>query len=102
MERDDLLVLVDEDGVEQQYELLDAFELGGLEYVVLIPYVELESEEEQDAEELEDEEVIILRKEKSKNGEDTFATIDDDEELDIVFDEFNLRMEDEFDQDNNE
>ena len=37
-ERDDLVVLVDENGEEAEFELLDTFEFNGSEYVVLLPF----------------------------------------------------------------
>lgn len=89
-ERDDIVVLIDEDGEEVEFEHIDTIEMNGNEYVVLVP---LEEGEEDDQEE---EEVVILRVEHSEDGEDTFVTIEDDDELEEVFDEFQSRLEEEF------
>jgi len=53
-ERDDVVVLVDENGEEVEFEHLDTVELNGNEYVVLLPVEE--SEEEKDI-----DEVVILK-----------------------------------------
>lgn len=87
-ERDDLVVLIDEDGKEVEFEHVDTIEKNGKEYVVLMP-----ANAEQD-EALEDDEVVILKIEKGEDGEDSFVTVDDDEELDEVFEEFLSRLED--------
>ena len=89
-ERDDIVVLVDENGDEVEFEHIDTIEMNGNEYVVLAPL------EEEDADEQEEEEVIILKIEHNEEGEDSFVTIEDDDELDEVFNEFQSRMEEEF------
>lgn len=88
-ERDDLVVLIGEDGEEIEFEYLDTIEMNDNEYVVLIP---LEPEEEQDE---NTDEVVILRIEHV-DGEDSFVGIDDDKELNAVFDEFKSRMENDY------
>jgi len=89
-ERDDIVVLVDEDGEEVEFEHIDTIEMNGNEYVVLIP---LEEDIDDDQ---EDEEVIILKIEHGEDGDDTFVTIEDDDELEEVFNEFQARLEEEF------
>lgn len=89
-ERDDIVVLVDENGEEVEFEHIDTIEMNDSEYVVLAPY----SEEE--IEETDEEEIIILKVEHNENGEDSFVTVEDEEELDAVFEEFQARMEEEF------
>jgi uncharacterized protein YrzB (UPF0473 family) len=54
-ERDDFVVLVDEDGEEVEFEHLDTIELDGNEYVVLLPLVEEDDEETEE----ETDEVVI-------------------------------------------
>lgn len=88
-ERDDLVVLVDENGEEVEFEHLDTIELNGSEYVVLLPY-----EQEDDGSGME--EVVILKIERNEDGDDSFLTIEDDDELDAVFEQFKIRMEEEF------
>lgn len=89
-ERDDIVILVDENGDEVEFEHIDTIEMNGNEYVVLAPL------EEEDADEQEEEEVVILKVEHGEDGEDSFVTIEDDNELDEVFNEFQNRMEEEF------
>lgn len=88
-ERDDLVVLVDENGEEVEFEHLDTIELNGNEYVILLPVDD--SEEEKDI-----DEVVILKLEHGEE-EDSFVSVDDDDELDAVFEEFKSRVEEEFD-----
>jgi len=86
-ERDEnIVVLVDENGEEVEFEHLDTIEMNGNEYVVLLPL-----SEEEDS---EIDEVIILRIERSAEGEDNFVTVDNDDELEEVFEEFQSRLED--------
>jgi uncharacterized protein YrzB (UPF0473 family) len=89
-ERDDIVTLIDENGEEVEFEHIDTIEMNGNEYVVL---AELQEEESDDQEE---EEVIILKIEHGENGEDSFVTVEDEDELDSVFEEFQARMEEEF------
>ncbi len=91
-ERDGIVVLVDENGEEVEFEHLDTIEMNGSEYVVLLP-LEMEEEEE----ESDTDEVLILKIEHNEEGEDSFISIDDESELNMVFEEFKVRMEDEFD-----
>jgi len=91
-ERDDIIVLVDENGEETEFELLDTIEMDGNEYVVLLPLDSYDEEEE-----MEEEEVVILKMERGDDGESSFVNIEDEDELDAVFEEFRLRMEEEYD-----
>lgn len=85
-ERDDnIVVLVDENGENVEFEHLDTIEMNGKEYVVLLP---LDGTDESEA-----DEVIILSIERNDEGEDTFLTIEDEKELNEVFEEFKERME---------
>jgi uncharacterized protein YrzB (UPF0473 family) len=93
-ERDDLVVLVDENGQEVQFEHIDTLELNEKEYVVLIPYIEDDNEA---LDEDDEEEVVILRIEHNDNGDDAFISVEDENELNMVFEEFKSRMEEEFD-----
>ena len=99
-DRDDIVVLVDENGEETEFEHIDTIEFNGSEYVVLMPYREFdENDEALEEEDEEEDEVIILKIEHGDNGEDSFISIEDEEELDAVFEEFKLRMDAEEDLD---
>jgi uncharacterized protein YrzB (UPF0473 family) len=94
-ERDDIVVLIDENGEEVEFEHIDTVEMNGNEYVVLIPLSEDEGDDQE-------EEVVILRVEHNEDGDDTFVTIEDDDELEEVFDEFQSHMEEEFEDEDDE
>ncbi len=83
---DNLVVLVDENGEEQEFEHIDTFEYNNRTYVVLIPYEPLDEGKDDD----DEEEVVILRVEE-ENGEETLVSIDDMEELEDVYEEFRYR-----------
>ena len=90
-EKDDVVVLVDENGEEVEFEHLDTIELNGSEFVVLLPMGA-----DEDAEETEVDEVVILKIEHNDNGEDSFITVEDEDQLQVVFEEFKTRMEDQY------
>lgn len=75
---DDIIILVDENGVEQEYEILDTVDYEGSRYVVLI----------QD----EDEEVSIFRVESDDGEELQLESCEDDvtEEVYHIFKDSNL------------
>ncbi|HPC99992.1 MAG TPA: DUF1292 domain-containing protein [Acetivibrio sp.] len=89
-ERDDLVVLVDENGEETEYEYLDTIEFNENEYVVLLSVEQSNNEDNMD-------EVVILKIVEDPDGEDSFVTIDDESEMEAVFEEFKTRMAEEFD-----
>lgn len=88
-ERDDVLVLMDEEGNETEFEYLDTVEMNDKEYVVLLPVQEEESEPA--------EEVLILKVEQDENGEDVFSSVDDEKELNEAFEKFKEQASEEFD-----
>ncbi|MDF2987303.1 MAG: hypothetical protein K0R50_2813 [Eubacterium sp.] len=88
-ERDDIVILVGEDGEEVEFEHIDTIEMNDNEYVVLLPLEEQENEEV--------DEVVILKIDHNEDGEDSFVTVDDEDELNAVFEEFKTRMEEEYD-----
>lgn len=89
-ERDDILVLVDEKGEEVKFEYLDTMEMNGSEYAILLPL-------EEDDEESETEEVVILKLDKDAEGEDSFVSVDDEKELQTVFEEFKKKVQEQYD-----
>lgn len=93
-ENQETIVLVDEDGMEEEFIYLDTVEMSGNKYVVLMPMEpedEMVENEEYDAEEDaqydEEAEVVILRVEGDGEG-DSFAVIEDEDELDSVYEAF--------------
>ena len=103
-DRDDIIILIDENGNEVEAEFIDTIEYSGNEYVVLLPK---EEHKHADADagggcDCEDEEeVVILKVEKGSDGnEESYVVIEDEGEQDAVFQIFSQRMEEvEFDED---
>ena len=73
----DYLTIEDEDGNEFELEVLDEFELDGQSYLAALPA---------DMDEDDPDFGIVLLKIIEDNGEELFGSIDDDDELDKVYD----------------
>lgn len=85
MENQNKVTLIDEEGTEMHFEVLDVIEYEGTDYAVLIP-----DDEEADS-------VIILRIEVDENGNESLDTEQDEKILDAVFAMFVENNRDEFD-----
>ena len=85
------IILVDEDGVEHAFVMLDAIEVDGGQYAILQPVLD----------ELEDEDIepeaIILKFETDDKGEEVLVDIEDDEEWEKVADAWQDIVEEERD-----
>ncbi len=97
-ERTDIIVLLDEDGNEHDFALVDRFQVDAHEYAVLAPIIYLgEDSEDEDEDEDEadfdvDDEAFIFRIEHS--GEDeTLVEVDDDAEWNTVAAQLEQRMQ---------
>ena len=87
-ERDNIIVLVDDDGKESQFEVLDIIEDNEKRYAVGV------SPEEDDD---NDEGTVLIMKIVSANEEeDILEPIEDETELDHIFEIFKERMADDF------
>ncbi len=76
------ITISDEEGNEFELEHLDTIELRGKTYMAFFPAV-LEDDDR------EDEEMgLILLKVIQENGEEMLSTLDDDEEIDAVYNAF--------------
>ena len=80
MEREDIVQLVDEDGNEVEFEHLMTLEHNGNAYICLVPVEPMED--------VAEDELVILRIETDEDGNDYYATIEDDDELDEVFEKY--------------
>jgi uncharacterized protein YrzB (UPF0473 family) len=102
-DRDDIIILIDENGNEVEAEYIDTIEYQNNEYVVLLPK---EEHSHADGEECDcdEEEVVILKVEKgADNNEETFVAIESEEEQDAVFEIFTQRMDEvEYDEEDDE
>ena len=90
MEEPTIVTMMDEDGNEHAFEHVDSFPFNGETYVVLIP-----TEEEVEAGEAD--EVLIFTLHVDEEGNETLLFVEDEAELDMAFEEFKSRMEEEFD-----
>ena len=91
----DFITVTDEDGNEFELEHLDTLEYNGETYMAFFPTV---SEEEEDVEDvdLDEENGLIILKVVEVDGEEQLSTLDSDEELELVYQQF---MEQLFDED---
>ena len=88
-ELDDLIVLTDENGEDINFEFVDLIEYKGKEYVVLLP--ELEDDEEDEGE------VVILEvQDGDTEDEENYVSVEDEKTLAEVFEIFKEKFKDEF------
>ena len=88
---DNLIILNDENGNEVKFEFLDLIEMDDEEYVVLLPAIDEESNEEEG-------EVVILKVEDTDDvEEESYVGVEDEETLNKVFEIFKEKFKDEFD-----
>ena len=73
----DFMTIVDEDGTEFELEILSTLEYNGCTYLAVIPAV--------DADEEADLEVNILKSVEEDDGESTLCAIEDEQELETVY-----------------
>ncbi|HSQ89494.1 DUF1292 domain-containing protein [Romboutsia sp.] len=88
--QENIINLIDENGVESAFEIILTLEAEGKEYAILVPM------EEEDA-----EEALIFRIDQDEEGE-ILVPLEDDKEYEIVVDVYNTLMEEEglnFDED---
>ncbi|MGB9905496.1 MAG: DUF1292 domain-containing protein [Desulfotomaculales bacterium] len=78
-EEKDVLTLIDEEGQEQDFAILDLVELEGSRYAILLP---LDEEGDED----EEGEAIILKYARDEEGNEILIDIEDDEEWERVAD----------------
>jgi len=84
----DFITLTDEEGNQLELEHLDTMEYNGETYMAFVEAV-------QSPEQMADEDAaeLIVLKVVEENGEEILATIDDESELQTVFDLFVARLE---------
>ena len=79
-----LVTLTDDEGNDIELEYVDALEHNGTTYMAFFPVVEEDSEDEEN----EEEYGLVILKSQMENGEEFLVTIDDEEEIDKVYDLF--------------
>jgi len=95
MDENQIIELTDEEGVTSRFEYLTTIDHEGKLYVALL-LIDEEADEETDEE--DDGEVVILEIQKDENGEDIYATVEDETISDAVFEKF-LKLVAEMDED---
>ena len=75
----DFITLTDDDGTETELEVLDTIDWNGNTYTAFLPA---------DMDENDPDYGIIILKNVEDNGEEFFESIDDDEELNQVYEKF--------------
>ena len=80
MEQENIVELEDEDGNAVRFEHLMTLEYEGKPYICLVPLDEMED--------VSEDELVILRIETDNEGNDVYATVDDEAELDAVFQKY--------------
>ena len=78
------VTLTDDEGNDIELEYVDALEHNGTTYMAFFPVVEEDSEDEEN----EEEYGLIILKSQMENGEEFLVTIEDEEEIDKVYDLF--------------
>lgn len=87
----DFITIVDEDGQEIELEVLDTMDYKGKTFMAFLP-ADMEEDDP-------DYGMIILRSVLDEKGEEVFESIDDDEELNDVYEHFmKLLFDDEDDE----
>jgi len=77
-EQEEVITLVDEEGAEHDFTVIDIIEVDGSEYAILLP-VEEDNEEESN-------EAIILKFARDEEGSELLVDIEADEEWEKVSD----------------
>jgi len=80
-EGDEVITLIDDNGEEKDFTVIDILEMDGSEYAILLPVDEEESEE-----------AIILKFAQDEEGNEILVDIEDDEEWEKVADTWEEMM----------
>ena len=88
MENENIITLLDDDDNPIDFEIIEMLEISGKQYAFLLPL----NDEDNDADE---DEAIIFRIDKTADGEEIFAYIEDDAEWEMVVDTYNDMLFDE-------
>ena len=90
-EMNGVITLVDEDGVEHGFEIIDMLELGDSQYVAVVPAGEEDEDEDEESDEL------VLLKIVAEGVEEYLEAIEDEEEFNQVSAAFMERLQDDYD-----
>lgn len=84
----DVVTVVDEDGVQHEFEMLDAIETDNGRYVALLPIYE------DPADEINDDGELIILQVVEEDGEELLAPIEDEAVFDEIAEIFEERLND--------
>lgn len=87
-DREDRVVLTDEEGGEHPFRVIDVIEVEGKIYAILLP-------DAGDVDEAGMEEAVIFRVEEDENGEEVLYDIEDDDEWERVAEAYSQMAEEE-------
>lgn len=77
-----IITITDDEGNDIELEYIDALEWNGTTYMAFFPVVA-------DDEEVDEEDYgIVILKSETEDGEEYLSTVDDDGELDAVYEKF--------------
>ena len=79
-EQENLIELVDEDGQSVAFEHLMTLEHEGRSYICLVPAEPMED--------VEEDELVIMRIDTDEEGNDYYTTLDDEDELEAVYNSY--------------
>lgn len=88
----DLISVLDDEGNEHQFEIIDTIEVEDKRYVALLPFVEPDEEITE-----EDDQAVIFEV-IEEEGEEILTTIEDDDEFDRVASIFEDRLNELYDE----
>ena len=90
----DFITVTDEDGNDFELEHLDTLEYNNEVYMAFFPAVSEDAQEGEPADiDLDDEEYgLIIMKVVEEDGEELLSTLDSDEELDLIYNQFMERL----------
>ena len=91
---DDIITIVDDDGQEFALEVLDEMDYNGETYVAFLPADMKEDDP--------DYGIIILRSVEDENGDELFESIDDEDQLNDVYEHFMVLLFDDEDEEEEE
>ncbi|MEG2421930.1 MAG: DUF1292 domain-containing protein [Oscillospiraceae bacterium] len=86
----DFITITDEEGNDIELELLETIEYNGERYMAFFPAEEANEDgtEPEESDEDDEEEGLIILKVIEEDGEDLLSTIDDEAELEAVYEQF--------------
>ncbi len=85
-ELDNIVTLIDEEGREEKFELLDVIVYRGEMYIVLLPVTDS----------VDADEVVILMVNSADGEQESYVSVEDDDTLEAVFEIFKEKFKNEF------